>query len=129
MTDLIGRDIGDAIRRLIAAAEKSESAVTAEAARATGGLPVHVDMGGALVVTPKGDVVQYDFETRATSVPDNKWRTLALSKAARRFSELKDLAPSRPSNAITCPDCGGSGSIHGTDCFECLGTGWIERVN
>lgn len=115
-----------AIRRLAEeAAQQSEGSATKEAAHATGSLPVHTDMGGALAVTPDGEVVHYDFETGATKAPEENWRIYALAKAARRFPELLDLAPPRPQGAVTCSSCSGLGVVlEGLDCGTCLGLGW-----
>ena len=120
-------EISKSIRRLAKAAQESDSSAIKEAAQATGSLPVHTDMGGALVVTPECDVVQYDFETGATRTPEESWRTLALVKAARKFPELRNLAPPKPTEAIDCPSCGGVGVVSGNmDCGVCWGVGWTS---
>lgn len=130
MRSRISIEIGDTIRRLATkAAQESESSAIREAAQATGALPVHADLGGALAVTADGDVIQYDFETGATTTPEENWRVLALAKAARRFPELRDLAPRKPAYAIECPSCAGSGTMPGnTDCATCWGNGWTTRT-
>ena len=126
MTSRVSIKTSEAIRRLAAkAAQEPGSSVIKEVAQATGALPVHADMGGALAVTPEGDVIQYDFETGATSAPEGNWRILALAKAARRFSELRELAPPKPNSAVVCPSCGGRGvTLGNADCGACWGTGW-----
>jgi hypothetical protein len=87
---------------------------------------VYVDIGGALALTPNGDVIGYDFETGALSIPEENRQIFALTKAFRRFPELRGLAPSRPNNAVNCPSCGGRGVIPGSiDCEACWGRGWI----
>jgi hypothetical protein len=89
---------------------------------------VYSDMGGALAITPEGEVLEYDFETRITAVAEGNWRTAGFTRAARRFPELKDLAPLRPSSAVNCPVCGGCGVIVANiGCGTCWGTGWIVR--
>ena len=129
MTSRINVELREAIRRLAAkAAQTAESSAIRQVAEATGALPVHVDMGGALVITAEGDVVQYDLETGATVRPNEDWKVLALAKASRRFPELKELAPKKPPNAIQCPSCAGTGTMPGnTDCATCWATGWIRR--
>jgi hypothetical protein len=129
MSPRVSIKIRDAISRLTAeAARESESSAIKEAARATGALPVHTDMSGALALTSNGDVIQYDFETGTTSAPEENWRIAALTKAARRFPELRDLAPPRPNSAVDCPSCSGRGVILGNmDCGTCFGTGWTAQ--
>lgn len=129
MRSRISVEIGETIRRLAAeAARNSESSAIRQAAQATGALPVHADMGGALVVTAEGDVIQYDFETGATTRPDENWKVLGLAKAARRFPELRNLAPEKPTDAVRCRSCAGAGTMPGnTDCATCWGTGWIRK--
>jgi hypothetical protein len=118
-----------AIRRLAAEAEQQpEGSATQQAAHATGALPVHTDIGGALAVTPDGEVVLYDFEKGVASVPEEHWRIYALAKAARRYPELRELAPPRPHDAVTCPSCGGFGFVlESLECGPCLGLGWTRR--
>lgn len=102
--------------------------VMQEAAAATGGLPIHCDMGGCLVLTSKGEVLQYDPEQRAV-LPhvEDRWRELVLVKAARRYDTLAALLPRRPEEAVTCPACGGTGLVARTlDCATCVGKGWTS---
>jgi hypothetical protein len=119
--------VSSAIRRLaeMAALEPADSAA-GQVARATGALPVHVDMGGAFVLTTDGTVLGYDYETELTTDPPGEWVTLALAKAARKFVELQSLASSVPSDAVQCPVCSGSGQVFGWDCGKCSSTGWIS---
>ena len=125
---MVNMSIRDAITRLTAEARDSASAAVREAATVTGALPVHIEMGGALALTADGDIVQYDFETGTTNVPEEVWRIAALVKAARRFPELRDLVPPRPIGAVDCPACGGRGLILGDmDCGTCIATGWIAQ--
>jgi hypothetical protein len=126
MKSPIRADIRAAIARL-AAAESYEDSAIREAAIATNALPVHSDISGVLAVTSDGDVLHFDFETRMTTAPDERWRIYALAKASRRFPELKDLAPSMPRDATTCPACEGRGVLLGDmDCGTCMGLGWIS---
>jgi len=115
------------LRRMIDEARNaSVESTLRDVALATDALPVHIDMGGALVVTTEGAVLEYDFEADATSVAPENFRLAALAKAARRFPELQDLAPRRPENAVTCPACAGTGVILGKmDCGTCMSLGWV----
>ena len=119
-------DTGNAIERLAReAASPAGPEVTREAARRTGGVPVHADLGGVLVVAVDGSVLHYDPETDTVSAADERWRSLARAKAARLFPELRSLAPQRPFGSVACDQCGGSGEIlGGMDCGACLGVGW-----
>ena len=101
--------------------------VAREAATATGGLPVHWDMGGVLVLTALGEALHYDPEMRSTTtVTDRRWRTAALVKASRNHHELRALSPARPINAKTCSQCNGTGRMFDVaDCGVCMGTGWL----
>jgi hypothetical protein len=99
-----------------------------QAAARTGGLPVYADLGGVLVLTPAGTVLRYDPETgRSTDESESRWKALALTRAARRFSQLAALRPPRPDRgAVICPQCDGAGEVLGNvDCGVCFGRGWI----
>ena len=97
-----------------------------EAAARTGGVPVHTDLGGVLVLAPDGSVLHYDPDSgQVNPVADDRWRVLALVKAARKFPELQPLRPRRPATAVACPQCGGDGVVlGGVDCGVCSGIGW-----
>jgi hypothetical protein len=118
----------DDIKRLsqeIAAHGKSD--VAREAATATSGVPVYSDMGGTLAIGPGGEVLHYNPDTRAvTPVADQRWRTVALSRAAKNFREFASLCPIRPGDAVECDACAGAGMILNTvACGKCLGLGWL----
>jgi hypothetical protein len=121
------RNLAEAVKRLTKDAVDSFPDVAREAANATGGLPVQWDMGGVLVLTALGEVLHYDPETGTISaVADRRWRTAALVKASRNHHELAALSPARPSDALTCMQCGGTGKLFDVaDCGVCMGTGWI----
>lgn len=80
-------------------------------------------------MTPQGSIAFYDPEANVvTTEPEKDWQTLAFAKAARNFPELQSLAPVRPDHAVTCSECGGSGSfLENTECGTCWGTGWIVK--
>ena len=110
-------------RKLLAT---STSVPSIEAAKATGGLPVVLYMGGALVISTAGEVFLYDWETHAISPAADHDRRIAFIKAARKFPELASLMPERPDWAKTCPQCEGTGSILGQyDCGRCDTLGWV----
>lgn len=121
--------LADVVRRLSEEAHRdTRNEHIREAIRKTGGVPVYADMGGILLITPDGDVWQYDPETETVGVEfEEKWRTLARARAARHFPELQHLAPQRPTGAAECSTCGGRGIImENLDCGVCFGTGWVQ---
>jgi hypothetical protein len=131
MNRRIARDLSAAVRRVTGelALWTAESSPHKEVAAATGGLPAYLGWTAALVITPEGDVLEYEYDTGITSVANQNWRTTALTTAARRFHELKDLAPVRPRSAVNCPLCDGHGvlvALLSVGCGTCWGAGWIE---
>ncbi len=118
------------IERLVRVVATSADAPEAyrDAARQTGALPVHCDMGGCLAMTPDGDIIEFDPETQSIRpVRDAAWTRRALVKAARRYDELADLLPQKPRDARVCAACGGQGVlVAGFDCAECGGLGWKD---
>jgi hypothetical protein len=71
MKPLVSPQIREAILLLkLKAAQEPESSVNRTVADALGALSVYADMGGALALTPDGEVIHYDFENGATSIPD-----------------------------------------------------------
>jgi len=88
---------------------------------------VYADLGGILLVTPEAGVLRYDPETGSVAeVTEDRWRTLALARAAGKFPGLEALRPLQPVNALACPKCRGEGVILGdVDCGTCFGLGWL----
>jgi hypothetical protein len=113
------------IRRQLAAyltdpaAEHHDVAIRFEA------LPVYSDMGGTLFITPSLQVlVMRSDEGSLSEERSSEWRLVALVAAAERFASLKQLLPSRPSAAVDCSVCAGTGRLMGVRCGTCLGLGW-----
>jgi hypothetical protein len=128
MTRPVKSETKEAIRLLILkATQEPESSVSRTVVDAVGALSVYADMGGSLALTPEGEVVHYDFENGAASIPEEKMQKFARVRAAQRFPELRDLAPERPDSAISCPVCSGRGEIRrGMYCGKCVGMGWVD---
>jgi hypothetical protein len=106
------------------------TALYKDVAFATGGLPVYADIGGALAITPEGEIRLYDHETKEVSASvDAKWRRVALTHAAEKYPSLADLRPVTPADAIGCPHCNGTGRLlnERLRCATCVGTGWLYR--
>lgn len=96
-----------------------------EASLCTDGLPVYMDLGGCLLITPDGSVLEFAPETAAVSVvTDPSWIRVARTAAAERYEALAGL---RPRGETACPTCGGKG-FFGSDpvrCGTCGGTGRV----
>ena len=120
-------DLASIIRRLSdEAAARASNEDVREAVMKTGGVPVHTDLGGILLVAPDGQVLHYDPESGRVQAPGHNWKQLALAKAARRFPELEELRPRKPDGAAECRACEGSGVLQeGVDCGTCFGAGWL----
>jgi hypothetical protein len=107
-----------------------------EAVRASGALPVYVDMGGALLLRPDGEILCLpdgaSIEALAVE-PDPGWRLTAVAVGAEIYPELKPLLPARPLLTEDCKWCHGRGRIRisesdhrrGPICGKCYGLGWL----
>jgi hypothetical protein len=115
-------------RKIAASTDEGLSAMRDAAAR-TGGLPVYCDLGGCLIITPEGTVVQleYSFDTVST-VTDPSWLRAARVAAAKTHPELEGL---QPGGARICAACAGTGRIRqarGLRCGVCYGIGFVDDV-
>lgn len=99
-------------------------------------LPLFWDMSGVFTINPDGDILSFlwDDTLHPHVEYDPRIRNLALFQGSKRYSELKDYVPSRPDNARTCPDCGGTGTHPyaeklNTDAIICYcgGLGWLPE--
>lgn len=98
-------------------------------ARSTGGLPVYSDLSGSLVFSMDGRVQFYDSETgRLDDLSDIRWCILATVSSVEKYPDLGAILPLRPSSAVACPDCSGTGKqIDETlFCGRCFGIGWLD---
>ncbi|WP_145952177.1 hypothetical protein [Paludisphaera borealis] len=121
------------IRDLIAAfpSESPHSAYVAQ----HGALPLYVSWGATIGITPKGKIVEWSTEGDYEGLrpADPSWVISALVQGSKKWPALTALIPPRPPTAHTCPDCHGTGRIHGVPeniadgvgC-SCRGVGWIE---
>ena len=97
-----------------------------------GGLPVYCDIGGCLMITPQGVVLEYDWND-GTFAPtkEDHWRKTAQARAAEEFEELRALRD-RPAGAQDCKACQGTGKLGNplvakhSRCAECGGLGFEE---
>src|SRR5688572_25819684 len=114
MTTWSSTDFAAAVQRLSSQqADDSTSQDAQRAARRTGGVVVHEDMNGVLVLMPDASAMIVEHETGLVQIADERWRLMALVKGARQFTSLKRWAPVKPSGAKSCPACNGTGSILG----------------
>ena len=61
-------------------------------------------------------------------VADKRERTSALVIAGERMPEVRSLLPTRPSTAVDCPRCYGTGYFfQSIVCPECGALGWLEQ--
>jgi hypothetical protein len=97
-------------------------------------LPLFNGWTETLAIRADGELVRWTTEEWPMPVQefdDRTWVQLALVQAAARYPELRQLAPSRPTNALRCETCGGTGFIGGTTTHlegpicRCGGTGWL----
>lgn len=99
-------------------------------------LPVYADLGGALALGRDLEIYAIPDDPHQNShlEADSVLRNMALLLASRTYAELKPLAPKRPTTAIGCADCKGTGKnpISLAQGFEhiicrCGGLGWLEN--
>ena len=124
-------DDTERIRRLIEELKvERQDSPRRELARAMDVLPAYVDMGGALVLTQDGEVLEFDFESESRKPAHEPWLTVARGSLARRYDDSAELMPERPADALDCPSCGGTGiMLKGAICVQCSGLGWIPMVD
>jgi hypothetical protein len=97
-------------------------------------LPATLDMGGCLGLHPSGEVVSFLWDEPTTLRPeaDPRTRNLAYFQASLKYPVLAPLVPRRPTNAVICSHCAGSGKCSGMPaeladkivCY-CGGLGWL----
>jgi hypothetical protein len=116
------QEISLVVSRLYEQALKGPQPI-AQVAQRTKGLPVYLDMGGSLVLTPQGGVLEYAFESDSVStVTEPAALRLAAVAAAQRYPELSML---RPARGERCSTCNGSGKVHSVRCARCDGDGYL----
>ncbi len=86
--------VSEAVQRLHRAylADAPQGSLGWRAAQGAGGLPVYCDIGGCLVLTSDGRVLEFSSYTgRVTEVSDKQWIGRALEAAAALYKELAVL--------------------------------------
>jgi len=97
-------------------------------------LPVVLDMGGCFCLRSDGEIVSFiwDEPHQLRAEGEERIRNLVLFQAAKKFPELEELTPSRPTTALDCDFCKGTGIVIDLPpnlardilCF-CGGLGWL----
>ena len=101
------------------------------------GIRVDGSIGYDCYVSPDGDIFMetYDLSNDEPPVADRsrEAQIACLILGSRTMPSLAQLLPMRPTEALTCDTCKGSGWLHhgvlgprGILCHECSGLGWIE---
>ncbi len=100
------------------------------------GLPLYVDIGGGVALSPDGELIVFIWDEPQSIQPvsDPHLRFVALVAGSERYPELASLSPQRTLNDRDCPVCNGKGRLldleaHGIDtkhvrCY-CGGLGWL----
>jgi hypothetical protein len=118
------------------AALRAEPTTHVEAiAKRVGGIPLFGNIfGGTLVMLLDGEVVEVPDDPDGPPTPASPESvSFGLVAGSRRYPWLAELIPTRPSDALDCPTCGGTGEIAFNDargervsawCGACHALGW-----
>jgi hypothetical protein len=125
--------MSEAIERRITellAADDPELDWLKPAVRAHGFLPLYLGWVAALGLRPDGSFIRWEHEDDPTNVKplsDAYWQRMAVCQGAKKYPELRALLPERPSTALTCDSCGGSGQMSAAPhvVCSCGGVGWL----
>lgn len=105
--------------------------------RALDALYLFGTIGTEAILRGNGEVwVRPDEQWDDPDAPEPEWRpadeherTVSLVIASERMPEVRSLLPTRPTNALSCPRCSGSGRfISNVICPDCDGLGWITSA-
>ena len=76
-------------------------------------LPLLIDWSGFYALSPAGDVFVVSQEANTIEVErDERVRRIAIFQGAKKYHALTPLVPDRPSNAVDCNHCEGTGQIN-----------------
>ena len=102
-----------------------------EVVRRINALPLYLDIGGALLISPNGKLfeVSSDASEPKRVSETAAWGLTALVVGSEKYPELKALLPRREATALDCVVCDGTGKIVGGEsvqlvCGDCSGLGW-----
>ncbi|MHC5540734.1 hypothetical protein ACYOEI_21145 [Singulisphaera rosea] len=99
-------------------------------------LPLLFGWDGFMAMTPGGRVVWVSDEEPevVTAIQDERLRNIGRFRGARLHPGLSFLLPARPTDAVPCPDCQGTGRVKLPKSLErheslmvcyCGGLGWL----
>jgi hypothetical protein len=98
-----------------------------EEARGHGAIALMGTLGSIFMLRPDGTFWDADADWGKPLAPlTEEWHIKALVWGVERFPWLAELLPPRPSDASSCPECGGSGHLGNSPvlCSRCEGLGW-----
>jgi hypothetical protein len=84
-------------------------------------------LGSIFMLRPDGTFWDADADWGKPLAPlAEEWHMRALVWGVERFPWLAELLPSRPADAPSCADCGGTGHLGNSPvlCATCDGLGW-----
>jgi hypothetical protein len=126
---MIPAELSELIRGWI---EKAKRDDPTSLTRGGDALLIYRDMGGSCFIRPDGTVLTegHDSDGGPQVEVNEGWRCVALLAGSRGWPELACLLPPRPSDAVVCRNCSGTGSILigkvGIGCGSCCGLGWCS---
>ena len=95
-------------------------------------LPVWGTIGEVWLLRSDGSFWTVDSDAGVPLAPlRDDMHTTALVAAVGRYPWLQELLPSRPTGAIDCGECGGTGRIGPRGarfCPSCNALGWLDRA-
>lgn len=96
-------------------------------------IPMCVDAGGGLALRSDGEIVQFLWDEPVAPVlcTDVRVRNMALFQGSLLYPELATLVPVRPTTAVTCHRCRGTGDTGLGERFVCFcgGLGWLPAAS
>lgn len=122
--------ISDRVSAWVAETCKDGGHVDNEAAR-YGGLSLMGTIGAVWLLRPDGTLWEVDDDSGRPLVPlAEQFHITALVAGTQRHPWLRELLPSRPSDAVECDTCGGQGMIaNAAYCSHCSALGWMPNTS
>jgi hypothetical protein len=98
-------------------------------------LPLYVGFAETIAIQADGTLIRWSHEGEwpgVRPVAEATWVNIALARCVATYPELRRLLPTRPSDAISCDGCGGTGELlhlpsHLREVVcKCGGLGWLH---
>lgn len=120
--------LADKIERAIAAAAVAPKGHIDQEASSNHGLALFGTIGEVWLLRADGSLwrVDSDFGLPLEPLPE-ELHTVAIVAGVQRHPWLAELLPRRPPEAVTCPECAGTGKLGPENayfCSRCSGLGW-----